>query len=132
MDLNELRRRFPNASDAFLKRNAASIAAFRDSELRPADTKPDEGKPLVCRLPRKEAGRESTAGRLKIRFTIYAVLPADWDGYDIKHLQDMLCRAGILPDDNWRILYGEVVSEKVHSESEEKTIVEIIAPVNQA
>jgi hypothetical protein len=123
MTREELQRLYPNASEAFIRRNAdpeTGVAA-----LRPTDAQPDEGKPLVRRRPRKETSGESTAGRLRIRFTVYAVRPADWDGYDIKHLQDMLVRAEMLPDDNWRILSGEVRSEKVHSKEEEKTVVEI-------
>lgn len=127
MDLNELKARYPNASESFLRRNADS----GDSGVRAADTKPDEGKPLERRLSRKDPRRVGPAGRLKIRFTIHAVHPADWDGVDIKQLQDMLVRSGILPDDNWSLLQGEVISEKVHSKEEEKTVIEITPFVNQ-
>ena len=125
MTREELIKRYPRASDAFLRRNATGVAPAKNPGLRATHQKPDEGKPLVGRLPRKEKGGPGTVGRLKIRFTVHAVRPADWDGYDIKHLQDMLCRAGILPDDNWRILCGEVVSEKVHSKKDELTVIEI-------
>ncbi len=125
MTIEELRRRFPKASDAFLRRNATGVDAIKNPGLRASNAKPDERKSLVSRLSGKEKGGTSTAGRLKIRFTVHSVRPADWDGYDIKYLQDMLCRAGILPDDNWCILCGEVISEKVHSKKEERTVIEI-------
>jgi len=126
--LNELRRRFPNSSDAFLRRNREGISAivqFRDSELRAAKPKPTEGDALERPAPGKDSGRFVTSPRHRIRFTIYSVRPCDWDGYHIKELQDMLIRASIIPDDNWGFLQGEVVSEKALSKAEEKTVIEI-------
>lgn len=126
-DLELIKQRLP-LSAATIKRNADA----GDTGLRASDTKPDEGKPLERRLSRKDSRRVGPTGRIKIRFTIHSLHPADWDGFDIKHLQDMLVRAGILPDDNWSILQGGVISEKVHSKEEEKTVVEITPPPNQA
>jgi hypothetical protein len=47
--------------------------------------------------------------------------PADWDGCDIKPLQDFLHKIGIIPDDGWKTLFGGVRPEKVSTEGEERT-----------
>lgn len=122
MTANELRRRFPNASAAFIRHNSTD-----DSGLRPNDQKPDEGSALVRRVSRKEKGGPRPAFRYRIRFTVYAVHPADWDGYNIKELQDMLVAATVLHGDEWDVLQGEVVSEKVHQKEEERTEI-VIGP----
>lgn len=114
MTPNELKRRFPNASQSFINAN-------RDSGIRPDDTKPPQGKPLVSVVQRKA----KVSHRFKIRFTVYAMRPADWDGYDIKSLQDLVVQSGIIPMDDWSTLKGEIDPKKVHKEAEEKTVIEI-------
>lgn len=78
-------------------------------------------------LPLDSAGQREGQGRTcaKIRFVVYAVRPLDWDNYRFKDLQDCIVKAGILDDDKWDLLEGSVVSQKVHKEEEEKTVVEI-------
>ena len=61
----------------------------------------------------------------KICFTVYAVRPADWDGWHIKELQDLLVKSGVIPGDDWATLGGEVLSRKVKTKEEEKTVIEI-------
>lgn len=67
------------------------------------------------------------AKRFEITFRIYAVRPCDYDGYDIKPIQDMLVRAEIIPDDRWDMLAGRVVSCKARTQDEERTEIEIVA-----
>lgn len=122
MTADELRARFPNASEAFITANADKNYAGR---LPPAKPQRPEGQPLERPAPGEASGRSVTSPRHRIRFTIYSVHPCDWDGYHIKELQDMLVRAAILPDDNWGFLQGEIVSEKAHTKADERTEITI-------
>lgn len=91
--------------------------------LRAANPQPVEGKPLVSPVPREETGLR----RARIVFTVYAVRPADWDGYHIKELQDMVVHAGILRDDDFQtVIEGTVRSRKAASKSDERTEIEVI------
>lgn len=106
----------------------------RDSGLPAPDQKPTQGQSLertvsgkskssACPVDRPEPPR-----RTRIKFTIYAVRPCDWDNWSIKECQDLLIKAGILHGDDWHSLQGEIVSEKVHSKDEERTVIEIEQP----
>jgi len=124
----ELLARYPNASEAFLKRNAD----VGDSRIRAAEPKRTQGVPLVSPSPRKAKGRSRLVRRYQITYRVFAVRPCDWDNYYIKGLQDLLVTAGLLPGDAWYQLYGTVIPEKVRSKDEEKTVVEITPPADQA
>ncbi len=125
MTPNEIRRRFPNATESFIQRNASN--AHHDSGLRPVQPKPDERLPLADPAQGKEESWHDAACRFEIVFTIYSVHPCDWDGYDIKALQDFLIKIGIVPDDGWKTLSGRVVSRKAATKAEEKTVISIMA-----
>lgn len=86
-----------------------------------------KGKPLVGASPRKAKGSDGPIQRFAITFTVYSVYPPDWDGIHIKEIQDMVCEAGILPSDDYRTLEGRVISKKVHTKAEERTVIEILA-----
>lgn len=87
-----------------------------------SNPKPIEGKPLERRVSGEKTGRTRT----RIIFRIYSVRPADWDGYHIKPIQDCLGYSALLDGDDWNLLQGEVISEKVYTKTEERTEVEII------
>ena len=124
MNEHELRRRFPNASSSTIQRNAV----LDPGGVPAPNAQPDGRMPLERGKGRKKAGSRSTAGRVTIRFTVYAVRPADWDGWNIKPLQDGFRHAQLLVGDDWHQLQGEVRSEKVHSIEEERTVVELFEP----
>ena len=63
----------------------------------------------------------------EIQFHVYSVRPVDYDGYDIKPLQDLLIRAAIIPDDKWNVLLGRTIPHKVQTVDEEKTEIVIEA-----
>lgn len=115
MTANELRRRFPNAPESFIRDNADRVC--------PVDAKRVEGQPLGGAVSRKEKSGSGTDDgvRRRIVFRVFAMRPADYDGYHIKELQDLLCHAGVLAGDAWDQLEGGVVSEKVHTPKEERT-----------
>lgn len=121
MTTHELKQRYPRASAAFLKANADPE---RVCAMQP---EPVERMPLVAAATREETRRNGPAQRFEIVFTIYSVRPCDWDGYDIKHLQDWIVTAGILPNDGWKTLSGRCVSKKAATKDEERTEVEIVS-----
>ena len=121
MTRSELLARYPNASEAFLKRNAD----VGDSRIRAAEPKRSQGLPLVSAPPRKAKGRSRIIRRYQVTYWVFAVRPCDWDNYSIKGLQDLLVTASLLPGDAWYQLYGTVISEKVQKAEDEKTVVEI-------
>ena len=130
MTRNELKRRFKGATETFLKLNAEPVVA----EAHPTHTKPAQGSALVS-LPSGDGkgsgchrGDAAHRGRATIRFIIRSRRPADWDGYHIKELQDLLVHACVLPSDAWDLLKGGVTSEKVHTPEEEGTLIEITYP----
>jgi len=91
------------------------------ARLPASDAKHSQRHPLERAIPREKKSR----ARLKIRFRIFARRPCDWDGWHIKELQDMLVHAGILDGDDWDLLQGEVISEKVFSKDQERTEIDL-------
>lgn len=121
MTREQLKARYPNASESFLRRNADA-----DSPRLPSvRSERTEGGALVRAPSRKKASRTRVVQRHQVTYRIYAVRPLDWDNADLKGLQDLLVTAGLLPGDAWHQLYGTVISEKVHSYDEEKTVITI-------
>lgn len=96
--------------------------------LHPVPAKRPQGRSLVSALPGEVESGFRPPRRAKILFRVFACRPADWDGYHIKELQDLLVHAGILDGDKWDLLEGQIISEKVRSEAEERTEIEIIYP----
>lgn len=76
-------------------------------------------------MERRIRREETRRLRARIIFRIYSVRPADWDGYHVKPIQDCLGHAALLDGDDWNLLQGEVISDKVHTKSEERTEIEI-------
>lgn len=125
MTENEIRRRYPHASPSFIKANLGNQG------VRAVQSKPDERVPLGPLGEGEETRWHDAAKCFEIVFTVYSRRPCDWDGYDVKALQDFCVKAGILPSDGWNTLSGRVVSRKVATEGEEKTVVEITTQTHQ-
>ncbi len=97
--------------------------------LRPAISQPIERPALVT----PSAGEEPRQGRperchlhrYRITYTVYAVRPMDFDNIAVKKIQDELVHQNFLPDDNWKVLEGTVISKKAAKESDERTVIEI-------
>lgn len=122
MTKEQILARYPNASTSFIARNLD----YPSPPIRAHDEKPDQGGALECSEPGEEACWYGPAKRFEIRFTVYSVRPCDYDGWDIKAIQDCLVRAQIIPDDGWRVLAGRVESRKVHAEADERTEIKIV------
>lgn len=82
---------------------------------------------LVNPIEGAQAHWYGTGRRFEIQFHVYSVRPVDYDGYDIKYLQDMLVHAAIIPDDKWDVLLGRTIPHKVSKAEEEKTEIVIEA-----
>jgi hypothetical protein len=121
MNLNEtirrIKQRFPRASRSFIE---ANLGGFR-----PDDQESAKRRPLVSQPPGEDSRWYGAASRFEITFRIFSRRPCDYDGYDIKPIQDMLVNAAIIPDDKWSVLVGRVVSGKAHTEAEERTEIEV-------
>ncbi len=111
----------PNFGKLVLKNDSKT----NDTRLRAKPAKSDERLSLHGGGGSEEARWHPPGCSFEIVFTIYSVRPADYDGYDIKALQDFLVKAGIITDDRWDILAGRVVSKKAATQGEEKTEIEI-------
>ena len=128
-----MNEQFPNASDSFRRLNAhifGAVPAAGADRLRADEPQPGQGRALDRDAPRETGGACTPAqrtgpGRFRVLFTVYAVRPLDYDNVRIKPLQDCLVAAGFLPDDNWKVLEGEVRSCKAKSKAEERTVIEI-------
>ncbi len=125
MSRDEILKRYPNASESFIQANLDTQAKV--ARLYPDDPKPVEGDALVSSVEGKETRWYGPASRFEITFHIYSVRPPDWDGADIKFLQDFLVHASVIPGDGWRVLSGRVISHKVPKGEEEKTEIVIEA-----
>lgn len=121
MTREEILALFPNASHDTIARNLENSPARIPTD----HPKPDQGGALERSEPGEATCWYGPARRFEIRFIVYSCRPCDWDGYDIKALQDIFVRAQIIPSDGWRVLAGRVEARKVHTEAEERTEVEI-------
>jgi hypothetical protein len=96
------------------------------NRVRAVQSKPDERLPLDLVVKGEEACWYVSPCSFEIVFTVYSRRPCDWDGYDIKALQDFLVKSGVLPGDGWKTLIGRVCSCKAATQAEERTEIEII------
>lgn len=125
MKSDELKKRYPNASISFIRRNSddhnASLPTEAGSKRRNETL--DEGP----QRKRASAKGVKSGARYHIRFTVYSIYPRDWDNLaaSVKQLQDAVVEAGWLPDDNWKVLTGEAIPAKAKTRAEQRTVIEI-------
>lgn len=118
MNQHEIKRRFPNASKAFIKSNSEV-----GSEI--PDTKPEHHQTPA--LGQAIPGETKSVQRARVRFIGYRVTPLDPDNFagSVKDLLDGLRHAKIIHgDEHWRIKL-ETEQVKVAHYHEEKTVIEI-------
>jgi hypothetical protein len=122
VNCDELKRRFPGASAAFIRANCDDHPGW--VYPRPV-AKPAQGSALVKEPLRKGKGKGGAVQcpRYRITATVFAVKPRDWDNLaaSLKQLQDEIVAAGWLPGDDWRQLDGRVVSAKAATVADERT-----------
>jgi hypothetical protein len=119
MTRNEIKRRWPNASAAFLARNAA-------------DPLPDPQLQRDLRPPAKiqNAGKKESPSRPKIRVRITSCRSrfVDPDNLFVKYLVDALRYEGLIPNDSSSDIILELHQQKVFLVDAEMTIVELSRP----
>ena len=120
MTRDELKRRYPNASQSFLKANA------------------DPGGTLSHPVPERHqapalgtavSGETQGDERITVRFIGYRVRPLDPDNFagSVKDLLDGLRHANLISgDEPWRIIL-ETEQVKVSSYKEERTEIQIVS-----
>ena len=107
-------------TEIYAKNNAAPKRLHTDEPERA------QGSALVSGSPRETESGAGPAQSFAVRFIVRSRRPCDWDNLagGIKPLQDLLVAgARILPDDNWKVLQGHIVSEKAASKEDESTTV---------
>jgi hypothetical protein len=111
MNADELRKRFPNASQSFLAQNSGQVAvAKRDFSHEPL---------AASEIP------APLTGRVHIRITSRRRRLIDPDNVYAKATVDCLRRAGIIRDDSEADISLETRQEKVGSKEPEETVIEI-------
>ena len=122
MTRDELLKRFPNASAAFIRNNCDA-----GHERLPTQERAQPARSLVRDSPSKQAGQGGGQERYRVTWRLYSYQPLDWDNAaaSIKAAQDALVEDGWLPDDNYRVLEGSAVSIKVNTRTEQRTEVTI-------
>lgn len=124
MTRNELLRRYPNASPAFLRANADPTAGTLP---RPVHEPGVQENPLV-----EDKGKEASQTRAPIRVTITCrrVRLLDEDNPCEKFLVDALRYEKLIPGDSPELVSIEVRQQKVAHKAEEETVI-LIAPQNR-
>lgn len=117
MLLYELKRRFPNASEAFLKANLSDCPALPDPE------------PCQCKeaLAPDSKGEAQGAELLHCRFTLVRkkLLDVDAKYASTKDLLDCLTIAGIIHGDQEGQITLEVIQRKTSKGEAESTTIEV-------
>lgn len=113
-------------SRAFREANPHIYAPAPRHPLPNPEPQPHQAPALGAAVSGEAAGLQRTV----VRFTGYRVRPLDPDNFagSVKDLLDGLRHAGLIPgDEPWRIKL-ETEQVKVRKYSEERTVVEVIAP----
>jgi len=118
MTAHEIRRRMPNASEAFIKRNAEDCPDSQAPSPKP--------KRPFCHEPLgKVAREEEDSGRVRVRIVSFRKRLIDPDNLAPKYFIDCLRYAGFIRDDRAQDIALEVSQQKVKSKAEEYTRIEI-------
>lgn len=105
-----------NGSKTFREKNSPEASRLC-STIKECD------KRQTLELPTQ--GKRESEDRFEIVFEIYSTRPCDFDNYSTKELQDCIVEEGILPDDNWKVLQGKIISKKALTKKDQRTIVYI-------
>lgn len=130
---HQLKRLFPNASQATLAANAqdhgSGVPELEAGAALPhAKPQPHQAPALVRAVP----GEAEGIRRIIVRFTLRRVKLLDPDNAaaSVKDCLDGCRHAGLLPDDQWHQIKLEVEQEKVLNYKSERTVLEIVWPAN--
>lgn len=116
MNPDEIRKRFPNASEAFIRANASDDRAGAVAIVERA-----AGNAPVA----KDQGEEGHSGKLLIRFESVRKRLCDPDNIAVKWLLDALRYSGAIPGDEPEKIAIEVAQRKCGKDEAEHTVLEI-------
>lgn len=116
MNHAELKRKFPNASEDFLRANVATGGAGQDSVME---------RPARHDALEKNQDQTPAANRLHIVFVSFRQRLCDPDNLSVKWLLDCLRYCGAIAGDEPEKITLEVRQEKVKLLSDERTEIEI-------
>lgn len=115
MTRHETLRRFPNASEAFIRANTTDGAA-------PSP----QPEPAVCNEPVAEkAGKGKDAGRVVLRVVSFRRRLLDPDNLCPKYFVDCVRYSGLIADDREQDIRLEVSQQKVSRKEDERTEITI-------
>jgi hypothetical protein len=117
MTINELRKKFTNARESFLRANVSTGVEL-------PDTKQLERKET---LARSDEGEAQSAELLHCRFTLSRkkLLDVDAKYASVKDLLDCLWRAKVIRGDREGEITLEVIQRKVKKGEKESTVIEV-------
>jgi hypothetical protein len=117
---NEIRRRFPNASPAFIKANAQDCP--ENPPPSPKPKRPVRHEPLAT-----TKGKEKNLGRVIVRIKSFRTRLLDADNLvgGSKYFTDGLRHAGLISGDSEKEIILHVSQKKVATRKEECTQIEI-------
>lgn len=124
MNATELKLRFPNATDDFLRLNATKggAAGVLDNDSRPAPVlERDIGDGALGALPVQKA----TGRRFLVRVTAFRTRLLDEDNLAEKYHVDLCRYAGVIPDDCPGQTKIEVCQQKAEPGAAEEVLIEI-------
>ena len=116
MTRNEITRRYPNASESFIRANLGPDGPLPGPEPEQA-VRPE---PLA-----EVSGSQEDRQRYAVRITSYRTRLLDPDNLVGKAFVDCLRSAGILPDDTAALMDYSIRQEKVSKKKEERTEIEV-------
>lgn len=120
MTRNELQRRYPNASESFLRRNFDRAGSAPDA----VDKSDSVHEPVAG-----DARKIAYQSRCIIRLTSCRQKLCDERNLFDKHFVDALVEAGAFVDDSPQYVQVEVSQKLVQNDWEEATIIEIIPQI---
>ena len=124
MTRNEITRRFPNASRAFVDANCNEDNS--DTQISATEPECDKASALVGSIP----STASSVDRIRVCFTQYRVRPLDADNAaaSCKDLLDGLQSAALIADDSERTIEFECKQVKVRHQCDQQTVITIEYP----
>jgi Holliday junction resolvase RusA-like endonuclease len=116
MTPNELKRRFPNASDSFIKRNLSPVRGLQNTEPQ---------RSAKVALGVEGEAKQAGPSRRQVSITSVRKRLIDPDNLFVKPLIDALRYEGVIADDSAAHIVLVVKQEKVNHKHDERTVIEI-------
>lgn len=127
MTRDEIIRKFPNASEAFIIANVSKPLAKLNAKGVRAAAKLERSS--VSKPLEKNQNEETSSGRIHCRFTSVRKRLCDPDNVAVKWLLDCLRYCGAIPGDEPEKITLEIRQRKTAKDETEHTMIELFKPV---